>query len=194
MVVLTACGISVHKNVGRRHFLSIFTGGGFFGNLGMWFYYLMQRYYLGIGQEVTQQLPSLAQKEVLHGTKEITDLKEIMTVEILNRISCQGSSAGVNAVLSFGACCSLERVFRKLKECQIMHQGRDIYFLADVFNILFTLRLFSNDLGFMMETFLMENGMFDQLRNATTRNATGYGAHVAGTLFGIAYYFMYRKE
>ena len=43
MMVLAACGKPVHKKVGRRHFLTIFTGGGLFGNLEYGYFHHIQR-------------------------------------------------------------------------------------------------------------------------------------------------------
>jgi hypothetical protein len=196
MVVLTAAGQPVHKKVGRRHFLAIFTGGGLFGNLGMWVYYLIQRSIFTNAAQDLQLLPSSANNIIIKICEDTCPKKLTINPDILNYgISCYGSSAGVNAILSFGACCSAERIVRRLQECHAnQNLELDIFFFSDVMNIVFTLRLFSNDAVALVSTFLTENGFFDQLITKTG-NIIGYAGHVAGTLFGLVYYYyMYRRN
>ena len=178
MMLLTSCGKPVHKKVGRRHFLSIFIGGGIFGNLGIWLYYLMKR-------------RSFLQAVLPHFDSNII-------VDKLNSaISCRGASAGVNAILSFGACCSVERVAKRLRACHARGENLelDIPFILDAFNIVFTIRVFSTDVAAMIMS-VLEVGFFDELK--TTGKEVAYGlqyawpGHLGGMVFGIIYYyFMY---
>ena len=186
MTVLAAAGLPVHKRVGRMHFLYIFHGGGFFGNLGMWLHCLILQYVL-TPSAVTdlQKIPSSTSNIFV----KICEDKFSGSIGLLNiGITCYGSSAGVHAILSFGACCSAERIVKRLRECLARHcLELDVYFFTDLFNVLFTVRLFSNDVAGVITSFLTENGFFGQLTKSG--HVIGYAGHVAGSFFGVAYYY-----
>ena len=195
MVVLAAAGQPVHKQVGRLHFLSIFTGGGFFGNLGMWLHCLIQQHFFKPTRvKDVLPLPSSTSNIFVKICDKCPETAYNMS-DILNPgITCYGSSAGVNAILSFGACCSAERIFKRLRECVAERSFElDLYFFCDVLNIVFTSRLFSNDVVGIIASLLSEKGFFVQLTKSG--NIVGYAGHVSGTFFGLAYYyFMYIRS
>ena len=188
MMVLAACGKPVHKKVGRRHFLTIFTGGGLFGNLGIWLFHHIQR------QQLLQAvLPYFDNHDTIVDKLNGKYLETAMNFYILNSaISCCGSSAGVNAILSFGACCSLKRVAKRLRAFRTRENLEiDIPLFLDVFNIVFTLRVCFNDIDAIVKSFL-EVGFFEQTKRTGHEAAYVGPGHVAGMLFGITYYyFMY---
>ncbi|XP_028391589.1 uncharacterized protein LOC114516344 [Dendronephthya gigantea] len=187
MTVLAASGKEVHDKVGRQHFLAIFTGGGIFGNLGMWIYYILQRNRLESRLLMMHECPILANDEFL---KKFDGIEMETAFDILNSgMACFGASAGVNAILSFGACCSMKQVIETLKECwRNKELELDMYFFGHIMNIVFTLKLFFTDATAIIESFAPNYRFFEKLMEVG--NITGHGGHMGGTMFGLFYYYM----
>ena len=185
----------MHKRVGRLHFLSIFHGGAIFGNFGMWLHCLGQQYFLNPNVlKDLLELPS-STNNILVKICPDSEAVSVTTTSIPESlgsinigITCYGSSAGVHAILSFGACCSAERIVKRLQECIAERcLELDIYFFSHLFNVLFTVRMFSSDVSGVIASFLTEIGFLAQVTNSG--HVIGYAGHVAGSIFGVAYYY-----
>ena len=188
MGILAVAGKPVHTNVGRWHFLSIFTGGGLAGNIGMVIYYLMHRNYHNDGLRELLQLSSLANisQQLKH--------EYLMTVfDTLNLwISFNGASAGINAILSFGACYAIENMVRIHRQHRHRYNWLEIEF-SNAVHVLYILHSLYADVAGVIASFSVETGLFDEVLNQT-KTMLACTTRVGGMVFGVAYYFAYRRK
>lgn len=204
MMVLATSGRPIHSKIGRWHFLANFLGGGIAGNLAMWLHYNIQkrrfqnRDFLDANSAWSIFGNAAIGNSLSQGKEKILG----SSFDSVNNcsMSCIGCSASVSAVVSFEACIAIDTIITRIRRIIQRNPNyrlgnvieEDLHLLHELTQIFLACVMLWTDLDAMFGKSSSKTGFFDDLF-AYTLDKIGHGGHLGGFLFGIVYYFVWRR-